>query len=137
MRDQIVAAVPATAEEVHVLQILVPTSAEAEEIYARLQSGEDFLDIVTSYDPQTRGDLGWFSRGYLGDLQIEEAAFTLQPGQYSKVIQNEIGYHILYMLERDPAHSLQPDARMALQVKAVQDWINTRRDQSEIQILVP
>lgn len=137
MRDQIIAAVPEKAEEVHVLQILVPTSTEADQIYSRLQSGEDFLDIVVDYDPQTRGDLGWFPRGYLFDSKIEEAAFALQPGQYSAVIQTDIGYHILYMLERDAEHTLQPEARRALQAKALQNWIDERKDQSTIQIFVP
>ncbi len=137
MRDQIIAKVPETAEEVHVLQILVPTSVEADQVYSRLQSGEDFVDIVVSYDPLTRGDLGWFPRGYLSDLKIEEAAFALQPGQYSGVIQTNVGYHILYLLERDPAHILLPDARRELQVQALQDWISARKNQSQIQILVP
>jgi peptidyl-prolyl cis-trans isomerase C len=136
MRDQICAAVPETADQVHVLQILVPNSAEAEQVYSRLQSGEDFLDVILDYDPLTKGDLGWFPRGYLSDLKIEQVAFTLQPGQYSQVIQDDIGYHILYMFERDDARILQPDARRALQAKALQDWIDKRKEQSEIQILV-
>ncbi len=137
MRDQIIATVPEKAEEVHVLQILVPTSTEAEQIYTRLQSGEDFLDIVSEYDPQTKGDLGWFPRGYLLDTKIEEAAFALQPGQYSAVIQTEVGYHILYMVERDAEHTLLPEARRALQGKALQEWLSKSRDQSKIQIFVP
>jgi peptidyl-prolyl cis-trans isomerase C len=137
MRDQIINQVPETAEEVHVLQILVPTAAQADEAYARLQSGEDFLDVVGDYDPLTKGDLGWFPRGCLKDPKIEAAAFALQPGQYSEVIQTEIGFHILYMLERDEAHTLQPDARRALQEKALLDWINERKAHSEIQVLVP
>jgi peptidyl-prolyl cis-trans isomerase C len=137
MRDQIVASVPETTEQVHILQILVPTSTEAEQVYSRLQAGEDFLDVVLDYDPVTKGDLGWFPRGFLDEPKIEEAAFALQPGQYSQVIQDEVGYHILYMLERDPAHRLQPDARRALQVETVQDWLQQRREQSDIQILIP
>jgi peptidyl-prolyl cis-trans isomerase C len=137
MRDQIIAAVPETADEVHVMQILVPTSDEADQIYASLQSGKDFLDLATTYDPMTKGDLGWFPRGYLSDTAIEEAAFALVPGQYSAVIQTEIGFHILYLEARDPEHSLQPDARRTLQARALQDWITERRNQSEIQILLP
>ena len=138
MQDQIIInEVPDTADEVHVLQILVPTKAEADEVYSSLQSGKDFLQVVSTYDPLTQGDLGWFPRGYLKQPAIEEAAFGLQPGQYSQVIQTDIGYHILYLLERDPEHQLQPDARRALQVNAVQDWLTERRKQSEIQILLP
>ena len=137
MRDQVIAAVPETADEVHVVQILVPTSAEANQVYASLQSGKDFLEVASSYDPVTEGNLGWFPRGYLSDPAIEEAAFALQPGQYSAVVQTDIGFHILYLVERDPEHPLQPDARRALQVKTLEEWISERRNQSEIQILLP
>jgi peptidyl-prolyl cis-trans isomerase C len=137
MRDQVITAVPETADEVHVLQILLPTQAEADEVYASLQSGKDFQKVAATYDPVTHGDLDWFPRGYLSQPAIEEAAFALQAGQYSQVIKTGIGYHILYLLERDPEHMLQPDARRVLQVKAVQDWLSERRLQSDIQVLLP
>jgi peptidyl-prolyl cis-trans isomerase C len=137
MRDQVITAVPETAEQVHVLQILVTTQQEADQVYASLQSGKSFLNLASTYDPLTEGDLGWFPRDYLSDLSIEQAAFQLQEGQYSTVIHTQIGYHILYLLERDAQQPLQPDARMALQAKAVQDWISQRRENSVIQILLP
>jgi peptidyl-prolyl cis-trans isomerase C len=137
MRDAIMAGVSEMAEEVHVFQILVPTSVEAEQIYASLLAGEDFMTIATTYDPVTKGDLGWFPRGYLDELAIEEAAFALQPEQFSQVIHTDIGYHILYLLERDPAHTLQPDARRLFQEEAIQEWLSEYKKQSEIQILVP
>jgi peptidyl-prolyl cis-trans isomerase C len=137
MRDTIMADVPETAEEVHVYQILVPTSVEADEIYTSLQSGKDFMTLAATYEPLTKGDLGWFPRGYLDDPVIEEAAFALQPEQYSQVIHTEIGYHILYLMEKDPNHPLQPDAKRALQEKALQEWVNNYKEQSEIQIIVP
>jgi peptidyl-prolyl cis-trans isomerase C len=137
MRDQIIEEVPETAEQVHVLQILMPTQVEADQVYASLESGKDFLDIASTYDPLTKGDLGWFPRGYLSDAAIEEAAFQLQDGQYSPVIHTAVGYHILYLLERDDQHPLQPDARKVLQLEAVQDWISQRKENSQIQILVP
>jgi hypothetical protein len=40
-------------------------------------------------------------------------------------------------LERDPSHALLPDARRVLQVNAVQDWLEQRRKDSTIQVLVP
>jgi peptidyl-prolyl cis-trans isomerase C len=136
MRDQIIAAVPAAADEVHVRQILLPSRAKADEVYRSLQSGADFLELASFYDPITGGDLDWFPRGFLGEPAIEEAAFALQPGQFSQVIETDIGYHILYLLERDANHNLQPDVRRALQVIALQEWLNEHRNQSEIQILV-
>jgi parvulin-like peptidyl-prolyl isomerase len=137
MRDTIMAGVPETAEEVHIYQILVSTSAEAEQVYASLQAGKDFMTLAATYDSLTKGDLGWFPHGYLDEPAIEEAAFALQPEQYSQVIHTDIGYQILYLFEKDPAHSLQPDARMVLQEKAIQEWISEHKDQSDIQILLP
>lgn len=137
MRDQIIATVPETADEVHVLQILVPTENDANQVYESLQSGKDFLNLAATYNPMTKGDLGWFPRGYISDAAIEEAAFTLQPGEYSKVIQTDTGFHILYLLEKDAEHTLQPDARRVLQGKALENWINQRRSESEIEIFLP
>jgi peptidyl-prolyl cis-trans isomerase C len=137
MRDQIIASIPMTADEVHVKQILLPNARLADDVYASLQSGANFLELATQYDPITGGDLGWFPRGYLDEQAIDEAAFALQPGQYSQVINTKIGYHILYLVERDENHSLQPDARMALQENTLHEWINEQRNKSEIQILSP
>jgi peptidyl-prolyl cis-trans isomerase C len=137
MRDQIIAAVPETADQVHVRQILLPSMGLADEVYASLQTGANFTDLATLYDPAAGGDLGWFPRGYLDELAIEEAAFALQAEQFSQVIETEIGYHILYLVERDENRSLQPDARKVLQVNALQEWMNEHRNQSELQILLP
>jgi peptidyl-prolyl cis-trans isomerase C len=137
MRDQIAAAAPTTAEQVHVLQILLYNSTQADQVYALLQSGQDFLELAASYDPTTGGDLGWFPQGYLSEPALEEAAFALQPGQYSPVIETDLGFHILYVIERDAQHPLDPDARRALQLQALQDWLTERRNQSNIQILLP
>jgi peptidyl-prolyl cis-trans isomerase C len=137
MRDQIISFVPETADEVHVRQILLRSAAEADEVYAQLQSGTNFEELAAEYDPLIKGELGWFPRDYLGEPSIDEAAFSLQPGQYSTVIETDIGYHILYLIERDTNHTLEPDARRVLQVNAVENWLNERRQQSEIEIFLP
>ena len=137
MRDQIIAAVPVTADQVHVLEILLPTKAEADEIYSQLGSGADFLELVATYNPATKGDLGWFPRDYLGEPAIDEVLFALQPEQYSQVVETEVGFHIFYLVERDANHALQPDALVALQAKAVLNWLGEQRKQGEIQILLP
>jgi peptidyl-prolyl cis-trans isomerase C len=137
MRDQIIAAVPDTAEQVHVFQILLTTAAEADKVYASLQAGQDFMEQARLNDPMTRGDLGWFPRGYLEQPAIDEAVFALQAGQYSAVVQTEVGYHILYVAEREADHVLEPDAKRSLQLQAVKTWLHERRNQSEIQVLLP
>jgi parvulin-like peptidyl-prolyl isomerase len=137
MRDRIAAEVPARVEQVHARQILLANSEEAASVLARLQAGEDFASLAAEYDPIARGDLGWFPRGYLMDRQLEEAAFQLQPGETSPLIESGTGFHILQVIERDPAHPLDSDARLTLQIQAVKDWLETRRSESDIQILLP
>lgn len=132
MRDRVVASVPSTAEQVHVKQILLYNASDAQQVLGELQAGTAFDDLAAQYDSVTKGDLGWFPRGYLADMAIEEAAFALQPGKYSDVIQDETGYHILYLVESDPARQLSPDALLTLQAHALQDWLTQRRKESTI-----
>jgi parvulin-like peptidyl-prolyl isomerase len=132
MRDQIVASVPGTAEQVHVKQILLYNEGEAQQVLSVLQAGGIFNDLAAEHDPVAKGELGWFPRGYLPSQAIEDAAFALQPGQFSVIIQDETGYHILYLVERDPARLLSPDALLTLQERAVQKWLTQQRDQSTI-----
>jgi len=131
-RDQIVASVPTIAEQVHVKQILRYNADEAQQALAYLKAGWNFNDLAAQYDPVIKGELGWFPRGYLSEPTIEEAAFALQPGQFSDVVQTQAGYHILFVTERDPARPLSPDALLTLQERAVQDWLTQRRNESTI-----
>ncbi len=137
MRDRVVAAVPETMLQVHARQILLYNSEEAQAVYAQLQEGTDFATLAAQYDPVALGDLGWFPQGYLPFPQVEAAAFALEPGAYSPVIQTDLGYHIVQVIERDEQRPLSADARLSLQERALQDWLQTRRQQSQIDILAP
>ena len=133
MSDQIIASVSDTADQVHAQKIMSSDPEEAQAIWEGLNSGEDFKDFV---DPVTLGELGWFPRGYLPEPAIEEAAFSLQPGQYSNVIETEVGYYIVMVIDRDAHRLLSPDALLALQGHALVEWLTTRREQGTI-ILTP
>ncbi len=137
MRDKIAAEVPNSTEQIHARQILLYTSDQAEEIYQQLLAGNSFRNLALKYDPLTGGDLGWFPRGYLPASQIEDAVFDLQPEAYSPVIESPAGFHIVQVLERDPARQLSPDALLVLQTRAVEDWLELRRSQSEIEVIAP
>jgi len=134
MRDQILAAVPETAEQVHARQILVYDQGEANQVLRELRSGKDFATLLAIYDPHSMGDLGWFPRGYLIDPKLDEAVFSLQPEEFSDVIETRVGFHILQVIEREPDRLLEPDVRLIFQEKALQDWIETQRNLSEIVI---
>jgi len=97
MTQRIVDSVPTTAEHVHARHILVDTPQEAERILAQLQAGADFAALARTYsqDTSTResgGDLGFFPRGILVAPEVDEAAFALQPGQFSGVLSHRAGH---------------------------------------------
>jgi peptidyl-prolyl cis-trans isomerase C len=135
-RDQISQAVPQSAEQVHARQILLNSQQEAGAVYAQLQAGASFDQLAWQYDPLTGGDLGWFPRGYLTQRAVEDAAFALQPGQYSQPVQSDLGFHVVEVVARDAQHPLSADARLTLQHQALQDWLKTQRAQAKLQVFV-
>ncbi|NLP11395.1 hypothetical protein GX408_13455 [bacterium] len=73
-------------------------------IEQRLQAGEDFAALAREFsqDPGSAvagGDLGFMGRGVL-ERPFEEAAFALQPGQLSPVVETRYGFHLIKMEER-------------------------------------
>ncbi|KAA3646194.1 MAG: hypothetical protein DWQ07_08185 [Chloroflexi bacterium] len=137
MRDQIVNSVPQTAEQVLAREVLSFTEFEAQRLLSQLDSGVEFDTIVTNNDPQGLGYLGWFPRGYLLQVELEEAVFALEPGQHSNVIASEIGFHIVQVLEKDPDRQLTQDARLTLQRQALADWLEQRIAQSQFENYTP
>ena len=135
-RDQVIAAAPTTADQVHARQMLLLNEDLANKLYAQLQAGADFATLALQVDPDSGGELGWFPRGYLLLPEIENAAFALQPGHYSPIIKTAYGYQIIYVIERDANHPLSPDALQKAQSVYLQNWLKDRRAQSQIEILV-
>lgn len=137
-RDQIAASVPTEAEQVHARQILTVDESIARTALQQVNTaGANFAAYAYRYDLQTGGDLGWFPRGYLTQQAVEEAAFALQPGEISDLIQSEIGYHIIQVIAREPARPISPDARRVLQHKALESWLAERRAAAQVEILLP
>jgi peptidyl-prolyl cis-trans isomerase C len=92
---------------------------------------------VNNNDPQDTGYIGWFAQGTLFLPEVEAAAFALQPGEYSEVIQSTIGYHILEVLDRQTDRPLTPDARLTLIGKALDTWLASQRAASSIDVTSP
>jgi peptidyl-prolyl cis-trans isomerase C len=135
-RDQIINAVPETADQVHARQILVQDEANAESLLAELKASKDFATLAATVDPTTGGDLGWFPKGYLTEPAVGDAAFALEAGQFSDIIQTELGYHIVYVIERDANHPLSVGARKTLQQNAIAQWLKDQKAAAQIQVLV-
>ena len=141
MTQRIIEGMPTTVEHIHARHILVDTFEEAERILAQLQASADFATLARAYsqDTSTRdngGDLGFFPRGILVAPEVENAAFDLQPGQFSGVVPSVLGYHIVQVVERDPARPVIQENLRLLQDQAVQEWIEGLWYQAAVERLV-
>ncbi len=137
----VVESVPTTAEHVHARHILVNTPGEAETILGQLQAGEDFAALAAQHstDVTTRdrgGDLGWFPRGGLLVPEVEEVAFSQQPGQVSGVVSSAWGYHIVQTLEFDAEREIDVETRQRLIENAIAAWKEGLRAGASIQQLI-
>ena len=76
----------------------------AEELRDRARAGEDFAAMAETYsdDPGSAargGDLNFFPRGTMVPA-FEEAAFALEPGEVSDVVESQFGLHVIRSTER-------------------------------------
>jgi peptidyl-prolyl cis-trans isomerase D len=104
-------------ERVHARHILLKTDgksdaekkalkAKAEDLLKQLKNGADFAELAKKYSEDGTkdqgGDLGWFTHGQMVP-EFDSAAFALKPKELSGVVTSQFGYHIIQVLEKDPA----------------------------------
>lgn len=148
-------------EQVHVRHILLSwkplgQTDDKKALYEQMQSildkalaGEDFAGLATEYsDDSTRvhgGDVGFFHRGEMVPA-FENAAFALQPGEISDIVETPYGLHIIKLEERKESRLLPLDEirdqlrdhiREENMEKAVQAEYARLKEKAEIEILIP
>ncbi|HNY71376.1 MAG TPA: peptidylprolyl isomerase [Syntrophorhabdus sp.] len=86
--------------EINTRHILLKTEEEAKQVQAKLQKGEDFVELAKKYsiDPNVRqsgGEIGFQPKGSLIP-EFENAAYKLNKvGQVSGIVKTQFGYHII------------------------------------------
>jgi peptidyl-prolyl cis-trans isomerase C len=93
-------------ERVRLRQILTEDRASAEKALQQLAAGEAFIEVARrlSRDPSAQ------TGGYQGELSREDlppafadVIFSLKPGEVSRIVPAEYGFHIFLVIDRPPA----------------------------------
>jgi peptidyl-prolyl cis-trans isomerase C len=122
--------------------------AKIKDVQERLFAGADFAETAREYSegpsgPQG-GDLGTFTRGRMVK-PFEDAAFSLEPGQMSDIVETQFGYHIILVTEKNeggqaPFEEVESDIRRYLAQQAspdaVEEYIEQLVESADVELLV-
>jgi peptidyl-prolyl cis-trans isomerase C len=103
---------PEHVKACHILLRVDETDGESEKetkrlrmeaILEEIKAGADFAEMATRYSEcptaENGGDLGFFKRGEMVD-EFQAAAFALEVGEISDVVETEFGFHIIKVTGR-------------------------------------
>ncbi len=106
--------VPLSAEQRHVMAMLLESEEQTAEVRARLENGESFTELaeeltLESFSKANQGDFGWLPKEILNDLfdtSIVEYIFNAEAGMLSQPVYDEeiskgVGYWLVKVLDRN------------------------------------
>ena len=105
-------------EQVSISRIWIKVKPNAEEskknqarkkietIQKKVQQGEDFGELAKTYSEgpaaKSKGNLGYIERGHM-DKPFEDAAFSLNVGEVSGILETKFGYYLIKVTDKKPA----------------------------------
>jgi peptidyl-prolyl cis-trans isomerase C len=108
-------------EQIKASHILIKVEAPADEsqkkaakqkiemVQQKLEAGGDFGELAKEYSEGPSnvkgGDLGFFGRGQMVK-PFEDAAFALEPGETSDIVETQFGYHLITVTEKQPERTI-------------------------------
>ena len=128
-----------------VSHILVPDSARAEDIRARIGRGEDFAAIARTESQDTQsaqkgGELGCDITQETGFVpEFLQAVFSQPVGEVGAPVQSQFGYHLIKVTSRDvpPFEEVKDDARQLLTVSGQEKlltWLQETVTKAKIEV---
>jgi peptidyl-prolyl cis-trans isomerase D len=108
---------------------------KAEDVLKQVKKGGKFEDLAKKYseDPGTKdkgGDLGWIVEKQTVP-EFEKAAFGLNKGQVSDLVQTMYGFHIIKVLDKETAHT-KPFEEVKDSIRAPLLLTQADKDASEV-----
>lgn len=129
-------------------EVKAKTREKAEAIRMEVKGGKDFAAAAkadsTCPSKEQGGDLGFFGKGQMVPA-FEQAAFALQPGEISDVVETQFGYHIIKLTEKKDAEApkfeeikekIAEFLKGQKTQKAVFDHVTKLRAESKVEILL-
>src|SRR5687768_14976296 len=108
---------------------------QAEDILKQARAGADFAALAMKYSEDegskvNGGDLDYFSRGRMVP-QFENAAFAMEPGQISDLVQSQYGFHIIKVVDKKaavtrPFDEVRPQIEEQLKRQRADQQVSTR-----------
>jgi len=111
----IMVAVPSDADE----KTKAVAKSKIDDIYKRLQEGQDFAKLAEEFSDdkgssKKGGELSWFGTGRMVP-EFETAAFSIKnKGDYTKPIKTSFGWHIIKLIDKKDAKSLEEQQEYVL-----------------------
>jgi peptidyl-prolyl cis-trans isomerase C len=121
-------------EKIHVKHIIVATKEAATKAMADLDTGRPFEVVAQEVNMDASkgrgGDIGWYPRGRLVP-EFETAAFALQKGEVSDIVQTRFGFHIIKLEDRR-ANQVKPfeDVQEEVRLQAIQEIVERQRKEN-------
>ena len=86
----------------------------AEEALAKAKAGQDFGALAQEYsdDPRSKsqnGELPWLAREEIKLVSFRDAAFALEKGAVSNILESPAGFHIIQAVDRQPSRIAEFD----------------------------
>jgi peptidyl-prolyl cis-trans isomerase C len=149
---------PETIRARHILVSVEEGASEEDKTAARekieaiqdeLEGGADFAELAKekSEGPSSKngGDLGYFPADKMVP-SFSDAAFALQPGEVSDIVETRFGYHIIKLEDRKDAWlpsfdevkgELRPQLEQQKAQLVFQEYVQRLQSQAKIEILRP
>ena len=120
---------------------------KADDVMAQVKEGKDFAELAkansTCPSKEQGGDLGFFPRGAMVK-PFEDAAFAMQEGQTSDIVETQFGYHIIKLTEKKaertvPFEEVKDRLKQGLTQQktntAVMAWVDEQKKQANIEMM--